>query len=300
MRAKEAKTIQLSAYLNLLGMKPAKSRHLGQELRYCSPIRSGDTNPSFKVDTKKNVRFDQGIAKGGTIIDLVMEISHVSVKEALAVLERSGLPVNTPYSVSTLTLSSKIPLAGEKEKASLEVISVGDIRSPALLQYLEKRKLNLEIANKYLKEVRYKHPNKLAEFFGLGWKCGDGYEVNSALFKGFVGKHKDISRIGLADNKSLSIFEGFFDFLSFLSHYKIAEFQNSAIILNGIALKKKALEEIESFNFDKVYLFLDNDEGGKSCKEFFEFNLDNIEIIDNSSIYTGFKDFNEMAIQKSR
>ena len=139
-----------------------------------------------------------------------------------------------------------------------------------MIQYLESRKINLEIARIYLKEIRFKPRNLLREYFALGFPNGNGFEARSKLFKGFVGTKKDITRIGLADGKSLSIFEGFFDYLAFLSHYNINEFQNSAIILNSTSLRKRALAEVEQFNFSKVYLFLDNDIAGDDCKQFFK------------------------------
>ena len=110
----------------------------------------------------------------------------------------------------------------------------------------------------------------LREYFALGFPNGNGFEARSKLFKGFVGTTKDITRIGLANGKSLSIFEGFFDYLAFLSHYDIKEFHNSAIILNSTSLRKRALAEVEQFNFSKVYLFLDNDIAGDDCKQYFK------------------------------
>jgi hypothetical protein len=58
MRAKEAKTISISAFLERSGIKPSLQRKSGSELWYSSPLRSGDNHPSFKVDTVKNLRFD--------------------------------------------------------------------------------------------------------------------------------------------------------------------------------------------------------------------------------------------------
>jgi len=55
------------------------------------PIRDGDENPSFKVDTIRNLWFDHGAATGGNIIDLVREICSCDVRNALQHLDRSGL-----------------------------------------------------------------------------------------------------------------------------------------------------------------------------------------------------------------
>ena len=98
----------------------------------------------------------------------------------------------------------------------------------------------------------------------------------------------------------MSIFEGFFDYLAFLSHHQISEFQNSAIILNSTSLRKRALAEIEQFNFTKVYLFLDNDIAGDDCKQFFRLGAESVKIIDKSFLYEKYQDFNDWLIQHER
>jgi 5S rRNA maturation endonuclease (ribonuclease M5) len=92
------------------------------------------------------------------------------------------------------------------------------------------------------------------------------------------------------------MFEGFFDYLAFLSHYKITDFQNSAIILNSTSLRKRALAEINQFHFSKVYLFLDNDVAGDDCKRFFKLGTDGVKVIDKSFLYENYQDFNDWLI----
>ncbi len=108
-------------------------------------------------------------------------------------------------------------------------------------------------------------------------------------------------RLGISDFKfdlrPTGIFEGFFDFLAFLSHYKITDFKNSAIILNSTSLRKRALEEIDYYDFSKIYLFLDNDTAGDDCKDFFQLAVDEVEVVDNSGLYSDYKDFNQMTEQ---
>ena len=278
MRAKEAKTISICNYLSREWHSPLRARLWGREQWYSSPLRAWDSNPSFKVDAELNLWFDHGLAIGGDVINLVCELHKTSTKEALAILEASWLASDSwGFHNSWLTQSwlilpvetcRKCP-AGEKEKEEyFEITKVSDIHSPVLLQYLKSRKIDLNIAKIYLKEIRFKPRNQLREYFALGWPNWNGFEARSKLFKGFVGTSKDITRIGLADDKDLAIFEGFFDYLAYLSHHKITTFQSSAIILNSTALRKRALAEIKQFNFSKVYLFLDNDIAGSGCKSF--------------------------------
>lgn len=309
MRAKEAKLIWICDYLTREWHKPLRSRVWGRDLWYSSPLRAGDSNPSFKVDTELNLWFDHGLARWGDIINLVRDLHNVTTSQALAILDGSGLlgsqstlsHTHTWLTQNWVALpfeqSKKNPAVEKEKQGYFSITHVWSIKSSALIQYLESRKINLEIARIYLKEIRFKPRNLLREYFALGFPNGNGFEARSKLFKGFVGTKKDITRIGLADGKSLSIFEGFFDYLAFLSHYNINEFQNSAIILNSTSLRKRALAEVEQFNFSKVYLFLDNDIAGDDCKQFFKAWIDGIKVIDKSFLYEGYKDFNESKIQ---
>jgi DNA primase len=310
MRAKEARDIPINEFLDSIGVAPRKTRAGGTELWYCSPIRSGDSNPSFKVDLQKNLWFDFGADKGGNIIDLVCELKHATVKDALAILEDSGLyrgVVGVSRSVTKIIgqsdKQSVIPLekmlAGEKEKSTFEVLSAGAISNKNLIKYLGERQIDVEIAGSYLKQIRFKPCNADKSFYALGFPCGDGFEARSKLFKGFVGNHKDLAKINLHDGSSLSVFEGFMDFLAFLSFYKNSNFQSSAIILNTINLRHRALEEIQKHSFTKVYLFLDNDEAGQSTKQFFIDNIENTPVVDKSGLYKNFNDFNQMTIEAS-
>jgi DNA primase len=305
MRAKEAKQIAIVEYLSLTGNKPTSERKGGKEIWYSSPIRDGDSNPSFKVDTLKNLWFDFGISKGGNIIDLVMFQQGATIKEALAILEGTGLYSNKDYvslfpTVNKTTSNNK-QIAGEKEKRLVfEILGVGKITKNSLLDYLSKRAINLDVARKYLKQVHYKTRVKKRAYYALAWACGDGYEARSEFFKGFIGTNKDIIKINLKNNQTLSIFEGFMDFLSFLTYYNKPNFQNSVIILNGINFRTHALEEIKNYNFSKIYLFLDNDQGGKTTREFFMESIKGTSIVDKSHLYKKHNDFNAMIIEESK
>lgn len=310
MRAKEARDIPISEFLESSGIKPLKQAKSGQELWYSSPIRNGDSNPSFKVDTAKNLWFDFGLSRGGNIIDLVCELTHSTVKEALAILDRSGAyrgmsctdhhfptPLPRKSAVQTSLLDEKKKAAGEIEKVSFEIVSVSDVQDARLIDYLRSRKIDVNIAKSYLKEIRYKRIDGLKSYYALGFPSGKSFEIRSRNFKGSVGIRKEISALNLENNKSLSIFEGFMNFLAFLSHQGITDFQNSVIILNSVNLKGRALEIISGYEFSKIYLFLDNDEAGETAKQFFIDNIPNTPIIDKSDLYAGFNDFNQMTME---
>ncbi len=64
------------------------------------------------------------------------------------------------------------------------------------------------------------------------------------------------------------------------------------IVLNSVSLAKNVLDRLSKYK--KVYLFLDNDKAGREAKKFLFSNLK--DVIDESYIYKGYKDFNEFLV----
>jgi len=312
MRSDQAKTISISSYLEQVeGIKPKNSRLGGKELWYNSPIRQGDKTPSFKVDTILNLWFDHGLSKGGKIIDLVCEIRNVSVREALAILENSGLHYDnyTPSYTSNKnrplfkknTASKKNNPAIEKEKSpstnSHILLAEKELTHLSLIEYIKERAIDLEIAKSHLKEIHFKQADKLAQYFALGWKNGNGYDARNKYFKGYIGMGKNISVINPKSGNELIVFEGFIDYLSYLTYLQneksINEVKATVVVLNSTALKKNLTELVQQYQFSKAYFFLDNDISGTETLDYFTEALTDIKLVDMSHLYSGHKDFNE-------
>ena len=309
MKASQARDISIAEFLQYEGKKPVRSRLSGKELWYHSPIRSGDENPSFKIDSEKNLWFDHGASQGGDLIKLVCELRNTSVSGALSYLESTGLYKgpnlsSRNYSIydtslSETSYSKNSGVASEKGKvSSFSINSVKEISSPALIQYLDTRKISLSLATKYLKEISYSHSEKRIQYFGLGFSSGNGYEVRNILFKGFVGTQKQPTWINCQENSTLSVFEGIFDYLAFLENQGKDGLENSVLILNSTNLKRMGLDMIKKVRFKKIYFFLDNDDAGENTFDFFTEVLPDYDLINKSSLYANFKDFNEMWINR--
>jgi 5S rRNA maturation endonuclease (ribonuclease M5) len=250
-----------------------------------SPFNPSEKTASFKIHTKNNVWFDHCLGVGGGIIDLVMMLNNCDFTNALSILSR-----NTPLQKSTPIESQN----SNATKSQMEVKKVQTLQNKALIQYIEKRAINTEVAIKYLCEVYYQNNSK--NYFALGFKNdSENYELRNIYFKGCIGS-KDITTIKGIGNKELSIFEGFLDFLSALTYFKINEFKSDVIILNSVANKSKINDLLYSNEYSKIYLFLDNDNSGYRTKE--EFYKANINCIDCSNIYKAHNDFNDFLRSK--
>ena len=305
MNIAQAKCIPISVYLERQGVQPKRTRQSGRELWYHSPIRQDDANPSFKVDTVKNLWFDHGKVQGGNIIDLVREICACDVRDALQHLEQTRLyspALSSPTTSMSRRASRGIGEAspikqvaeGEKEKigSAFELLSSGPLKHPALLQYLTKRGINLDIAREYLSEITFMAPERRGNYFALGYPAGDGFEARNALFKGFVGTGKNVTFHDKPESRLLQVFEGFMDFLSYLSADRPDQPAGAVLVLNSTNLWRRALPYINDPRFEEVRLYLDNDEAGTAATRQLFDEAETSKLVDMRSYYAGFEDLN--------
>ena len=181
-------------------------------------------------------------------------------------------------------------LAGQKEKdtsRALILISASPLKHPALLQYLQKRKIDAYIASRYLSQIEYKTPEGAKPYFALGHPAGEDFEARSVHFKGFAGVGKDVTFHKGTLQTKLMILEGFTDFLSYLTMKNLNEPDGDALVLNSTALKTRALPYLEN------PLFLDNDEPGNICAAYFLNAAKTENIADMRSHYPKHNDLNE-------
>ena len=182
MTIQDAKQIKLADYLQSLGYTPVKQQ--GRSLWYKSPLRN-ETDASFKVNTELNQWYDFGIGKGGNIIALAAELYHS--ENVAYLLER--IAERTPY-IRPASFSF-----GEQriQNSSFQGVQVGELSSPALIDYLRGRGINIELAKRECKELRYEYEGKT--YFVVGFSnISGGYELRNRYFKGCLAP-KDITHI---------------------------------------------------------------------------------------------------------
>ena len=144
MNMNEAKQIRIEEYLHSLGYSPVRQQ--GGSLWYNSPFRD-EQEPSFKVNTERNLWYDFGAGKGGNIIALAQELyASDSLPYLLERIKEQAQNVR-PASFSF----GKQPLS----KPSFRQLEVVPLSSPALYAYLRQRGINTELAKRECREVRY-------------------------------------------------------------------------------------------------------------------------------------------------
>ena len=293
LSCEEAREIDSVDYLASLGYKPQK--HRGADYWYLSPLRDEKT-ASFKVNRHKNLWYDHGTGQGGDIIVFGTRYFKSSVSEFLNRLTVGNL--NKAFSFHPLTLSGTTPHtgAGEKEESNAGKIIVTATRPLAdgqLLNYLESRCIPLEIADKYCKEVDFKLYGKEKTAIGFPNDAG-GYELRSQYFKG-SSSPKSPTTLG-TNSTILTVFEGFFDFLSFQVVAKeISDEKTNCLILNSLAFFHKSRDVMEKHR--QVNLYLDRNKKGIECTVQ-ALDWDKTKYIDRSKLYKHGQDLNQWLIEK--
>lgn len=294
MNISQAKLINLVDFLEKEGHKAIKQK--GNTHWYISPIRSEKT-ASFKVDSRRNEWYDYGIGEGGDILDLIKGLYNVkSTSEALTILApKCNTFINAMY-------HRKDALPIRQDSGQMRNVSYRPLVHQALLSYMMKRKIDVNLSRVYCCEVHYELRDK--HYFGIAFRnMGGGFEVRNPYYKGCIG-HKDITII--RQNKEdiqerIIIFEGFMDFLSYLMLYDINSsriclpYQCDYMILNSINCLDKALTELSSYKH--IHSFLNNDDGGKRTFESIKDVLGDI-VIDETHRFNPYNDLNDYLVKQ--
>ena len=291
MNIKKIKQIKLQDFLASMGFKPVKQ--YGVNFMYLSPLRT-EKHASFKVNTEINQWSDFGIGRGGNIIALAELLYNSSdVSYLIHQIER-----NAPSSVSG-SLPTVKPITPQN---SFEHLQVLPITHPALIKYLEERCIDIETARTVCKELHFDTRGK--HYFGIGFpNIAGGYEIRNPFFKGCIAP-KDISHFYAEEPKKVCfVFEGFMDFLSFMTLRKLKNPQQTGLslqdylVLNSVTNIHKTAKRLS--RYDSVQCFLDNDEAGRNAYLQLSKELRK-SITDASTLYNGFKDLNEYLCAESK
>ena len=171
------------------------------------------------------------------------------------------------------------------------------IRLLSLQDYLQVRKIPLEIANRFCKEVDFNLYDRKYTVIGFQNSAG-GYELRSANFKG-SSSPKDVTLIGKDFSKEIAVFEGFMDFLSYQAIHQsklilLPKQQPDFLILNSIGFFEKMKLRLEQYT--SIRLFLDRDNKG------LEFTKEAMALSrkyhDESLSYKNHKDLNEFLMNQ--
>ena len=255
-------------------------------------------HPSFKVDREKNLWIDYAEGRGGSIIDLCMRLEGCTLSEAICRLGQNA-PDNTTHSYSFTNRGISIsPNQRENVTASgtRRLICLSDTLPPHLQEYLKKERcIDLEKATSFLKCISYEVRGRRHEAIGFANSSG-GYELrDNKIFKGTIAP-KDITPIFEDRAQPVCLFEGFMNFLSFLSMK--GEVTNQCLVMNSVSNVARSIHYLNKRNITSVRAFLDNDDTGRKAVQ--EFVNAGFKVEDMAVYYKDFKDLNEYHVSRVR
>ena len=293
MTIAEAKQVRIVDFLARLGHH---TQHIKSgQYWYLSPLRNERT-PSFKVNDRINEWYDFGEATGGDLVELAKYICRTDcVSEALAYIERLVNGASLPR--------TRMPTAPPRPvEAEMKDVIVIPLRHHALFSYLQSRLIDADISRMYCKEVHYELRGR--HYFALAFgNISGGYEVRNAYYKGCLN-NKDISLIRHLTEETqenVCVFEGFMDYLSFLTirvknnpqHPRLNA--QDYVILNSVSNLSKAESILATYT--RIGCFLDNDTAGRNAYANLQRMLGD-RLQDMSVHYAGYNDLNEYLCKK--
>ena len=278
-------------YLERKGIKPV--RKTLTYAMYRSPLRE-ETHPSFKVDTEKNLWIDYAEGRGGSIIDLCMRMEGCTLSEAIHRLGQNASDNGTSSFLNDFVPNNPQPVMAVN--GARRLIEISDTLPPHLQDYLTKERcINLKKAMPFLKCISYEVRGRHYQAIGFANLSG-GYELrDNKTFKGTIAP-KDITPIFTDRAEPVCIFEGFMDFLSFLSMKE--EITNHCLVMNSVSNVARTIRYLNDRHLTHIRAFLDNDDAGRRTVQ--EFVKAGFKVEDMSVHYGRFKDLNEFHVSRVR
>ena len=265
---------------------------------YYSPFRDERT-PSFHIDEAKNTWYDYGTSEGGSLFDFVCKLANITRGEVYDWLAsfRSMVPESEYKSVIA-------PLLKRQPQTSRIVIDSASHKFTRrkLIEYAQSRAVSREVLEKYCEEVMY-HVDSAPDrqFFAIGFKNNSGgYVLRSSISKRCSSS--DITTLGpdgmmtlSASSDKVIVFEGFMDFLSWITDVNQQTPQYDCCILNSVSNVAKALPWI--MEHSSIAAFMDNDQAGRETLQKImdcaSEGAHDVCVYDMATLYEGYNDLNE-------
>lgn len=262
-----------------------RTEHRGR--MYYSPFRQEST-PSFCVDPNRNVWKDFGEDSGGNVLTLVCRLKGITPSEAWDVL--ADLSGTSPVYDAPAALTFG-PSAEKESKIIIDKLH--RFINPRLEHYARSRGIPPELLRHYCMEASYHiSGHSLNRYYAIAFPTCERAEwvlrgasdkpgskrVTRAL-PTFFTAHGELSSI--KSIQAVVVFEGFFDFLSWLKIKGRTLPFYDVCVLNSVSNLDRAMPYL--LEHESIICYLDNDEAGrKALEKIKSMASDGQEVHDNS------------------
>jgi hypothetical protein len=278
MNCNQVNSISCAQLLEGLNIKFKRS---GVGYLLSAPYRQ-DKNPSLYI--VENRWKDLATGDHGRTLDLAARIFGLPISETLKKIDEL-------FPGQLLTIESqKMNTALTESKSTIVILD--QICDRRLKSYLVSRRIPVELANTYCREIHYSIDGK--DFFTIGFENdAGGYATRNKYSKRCLGSNSITTLI--RDESTLLVCEGFFDYLSSITINPIIS-NYSAIVMNSTANTSVCIDRIKNLNPNRIYVATDNDDAGRKSLEKIQNQFSNV--IDLSLKYRPYKDVNDYLINR--
>lgn len=299
VRFEDVEDINLKDWLLKQGFTKVKVLQEGRKYAFPSLFSSDDKKWRFSVSLLDNGRWvwcDHTIGKGGNIIDLFMMLNSLP----------SGIEGRRQAAISILK-GERITPSVKQEEITLQNHAISVLETFPLFtsekgfiseNLCKQRRISKEIASRFCVDVKYQYADLNFQYIGMGFKNDrGGYEIRNTL------NRKEYNKVGCSPkwfttikssvpSAKFIIFEGFFDFLSFVEYYQkelwLSRF--NYIVLNTTAMARHTFEVLRGAT--EINTFLDSDNAGDEVTELYQSEFGEI-VHDKRFFFHPYNDFNE-------
>ena len=298
MNILQIKQIAIVDFLLAIGIRPTKETTVSAW--YHAPYRE-DEDPSFKVNKNRNIWYDFATAKSGDLIDLAVLVYRTqNISKVLKMIEQAAPAV--PLRVRTFMphQKSSAPEGVQPQTTAFQNLRLQTLAAMPLLSYLSKRGIDLDIARQECREAHYTCHGK--SYYAIAFPNGaGGYEIRNPYYKGCISP-KAVSLISQGQTDSICLFEGFMDYLSFLTLRKrerlsVPCYGADLLVLNSVNNLPKALPRLKTYKH--IYCYLDNDDAGRRVVDMLR-ELKGDVVQDMMEAYPLYKDLNDILVGRKR
>jgi len=287
--------------LSALGARPGRSKN-----SYHSPFRE-DKDASLHIDPDQNIWYDHGAGIGGGNIDLVMRCKGCTAGEAaefiLSLEAGSGRKAQAVKAGYTGTGAPRI-----SHSAPNRIVRVRYVQSAHLKEYCKSRGIPPHLVSRYCREITLRGKTAERTYESLGFlnnsggyalKAPSGFKSTTKAGVTTIDTHGDFTDRPSAD--VVSVFEGFFDFLSWLACHSLVVPTTDVLVLNSVANLPRGLSYLRMHR--SIICCLDNDNAGRTALDTLrglQLEIGDPDITDGSFFYQGYKDVNEWWVALNR
>lgn len=240
-----------------------RTDHRGE--MYYSPFRD-EANPSFHIKRSENVWMDFGSGEGGNVLTLVSLLGNIPLEKCWDYV--AGLDPN-------IVVLDSSPASSRMESSRSSRIIIDSVKESFtfrnLILFAQRRGIPRHILEHYCRQVTYHLDGRRdTHWTAIGFPAGDGWVLRHITDGPFakrctgsactlLGAGGEMVSSPTCDR--VEIFEGFFDFLSWLVLKDRTKPFSDICVLNSVNNLQKGLQFISAHK--DISSWMDNDEAGR-------------------------------------